>query len=127
MKPVAVEGMTLAYTAKMGETPMGNAEVTAQPGLASQNVRVDGKGVYVDGADLTAKAWTIGAYTGAGEVLANFKSSAEFVKVDGENVLLEGDAAEFDVSATNTSSGDTKTFTITATIQTAGQDSVTAE
>ena len=55
MKPVAVEGMTLAYTAKMGETPMGNALVTAQPGLASQNVRVDGKGVYVDGAD-TAEA-----------------------------------------------------------------------
>ena len=126
MKPVAVEGMTLAYKAKMGETPMGNAEVTAQPGLASQNVKVDGKGVYVDGADLTATAWNIGAYVGAGKVLANFESSAEFVKVDGENVLLEGDAAEFDVSATN-SSGDTKTFTITATIQTAGQDSLTAE
>ena len=127
MKPVAVEGMTLAYTAKIGETPMGNALVTAQPGLASQNVRVDGKGVYVDGADLTATAWTIGAYVGAGKVLSNFESSAEFLKVDGENVLLEGDAAEFDVSATNTSSGDTKTFTITATIQTAGQDSLTAE
>ncbi|SHL04522.1 hypothetical protein [Fibrobacter sp. UWH4] len=126
MKYVAVEGMVLTYTAKMGETPMGAAVVTAQPGAASQTVKADGKGVYVDGTTLTATAWTVGAYAGGGTVVASFESSAEFVKVDGRNVLLEGDSAEFEVSATNPS-GDTQTFTITATVQSAGQISVSAE
>lgn len=126
MKLVAVEGMVLSYTAKMGGMSMDEAVVSAQIGAASQNVKVDGKGVYVDGTDLTAAGWTIGAYVGGGSVAASFESSAEFVKVDGMSVLLEGDAAEFDVSATNPT-GDTQTFTITATIQSSGQTSVKAE
>lgn len=133
-KPVAVEGMTLTYMATMEDPttheviPMGVATVVATLGAASSNTSVDGKGVYTDGLQLTATAWKIATYAGGGSAVGNFESSAEKVKVDGSLVLLEGDEASFDVQATNTVPPlDPQTFTITATIQVAGQTSVTAE
>lgn len=123
MKHVAVEGMTIVYTA--GAL---SAIVTATLGQASSNVNIDGKGVYVDGLELTASSWQIGTYTvpvGA-PVTGNFESSARKVKADGEYVLLEGDTAEFDVQATDPNTQTTQTFTITATVQSAGQTSVKA-
>ncbi|WP_405326036.1 hypothetical protein [Fibrobacter sp.] len=124
MKYVAVEGMTIVYTA--GAL---SAIVTATLGQASSNVRIDGNGVYLDGLELTASSWQIGTYTvpvGA-PVTGNFESSARKVKADGEYVLLEGDTAEFDVQATDPNTQTTQTFTITATVQSAGQTSVKAE
>lgn len=133
-KLVAVEGMTLTYMAAMEDPvshekiPMGVATVTATLGAASSNTSVDGKGVYVDRLQLTATAWQIATYAGMGSSVGNFESSAKKVKVDGSLVLLEGDEASFDVQATNTVPPlDPQTFTITATIQVAGQTSVTAE
>ena len=133
-KPVAVEGMVLTYMATQENPttheiiPIGVATVTATLGPASLNTSVDGKGVYADGLQITATAWQIMTYAGSGSVVGNFESSAENTSVDGLLVLLEADKASFDVSATNASMPyDTQTFTITATIQSAGQARVTTE
>lgn len=127
MKLVAVEGMTLFYTATLAGSPVSPVSVTATLGPASQSVKVDRSGVYADGLRITATAWTIGAYAGSGTAVAGFSSSAEYVKADGAPVLLEGDYAEFDVQATNPSSGDTRAFTIRATIKAAGQSVLKAD
>ena len=133
-KLVAVEGMTLTYMATMEDPttheviPMGVATVVATLGAASSNTSVDGKGVYVDGLQLTATTWQITTFTGEGSAVGNFESSAVKVAVDGSKVLLQGDKVSFDVTAQNTKPPyNSQTFTITATIQVAGQTSVTAE
>lgn len=127
MKYVAVEGMTVVYTAELSGVPAGSAIVEATLGAASTNVSEDGRGVYVDGLQHSASTWEIGPYVGAGLVVANFESSASFVEVDGTPVLLEGDKVLFDVSATNPATSDTQTFTITGTIVSAGQNTLTAD
>lgn len=132
MKYVAVEGMTIAYTAELEGVPIGAAVVEATPGAASENVKVDDSGVYRDGLKLTATAWSVTAngqeYAGGGSVQGTFSSTAKKVLVDGEKILLQGDEASFSVEATNIAvPADTRTFDITAKIVSAGQTLIKAE
>lgn len=120
MKLVAVEGMTIEYT--VGSVVASATEVL---GPASLTVSVDGKGVYAGSLSISVTNATDGSGASAGMGSGVFVPSSSYCTADGEKVLLEGDEATIQVAGTK--SGEPFSWTLTAKIKSAGQDSVSAE
>ena len=118
MKYVAVKGMILDF----GTTIVPSSNVVLGP--ASTKVSVDGNGVYSGPLSIAVTGATMGsnsAGTGAGV----FIPSAAHCTADGLPVLLEGDSATFVVAGVN--SGVPVSWTVTATVRSAGQTFLKAE
>lgn len=120
MKPVAVEGMTIEYTVG---TKIVSA--TAMLGPASRTVSVDGHGVYAGSLSISVTNATDGSGASAGTGAGVFVPGSSYCTADGEKVLLEGDWATIQVAGTK--GGEPFSWTLTAKVKSAGQDSVTAE
>ena len=118
MKYVAVEGMVLDF----GTTSVPSSNVVLGP--ASLNASVDGKGVSAGPISISVTGATMGSNTG-GTGRGFFAPSALHCDADGQKFLLEGDAAIIVVDGVN--SGVPVSWTVTATVRSAGQTSVKAE
>lgn len=118
MKYVAVKGMTIDF----GETavPPGNVVV----GPASSSISVDGRRAYAGALFISVSGATLGNNT-AGTGAGFFVPSAVRCFSDGKALLLEGDSATFLVAGT--ASGVPVSWTVTATVKSAGQTFVKAD
>ena len=118
MKYVAVEGMTIDF----GETtvPPGNVVV----GPAASSVSVDGHRAYAGALSISVSGATMGG-NAAGVGFGFFVPSAVNCSSDGKALLLEGDSATFLVAGT--ASGVPVSWTVTATVKSAGQTFVKAD
>ena len=122
MKNVAVVGCTV--TLSPGE---GNKQITTQ---ASLKVKADGKGVYCGPIEVAVSGYSDSVITvplsGSGTI--TIQPSAQKVKVEGKNVILEGDSgsALIDGMAYSGSSQIAVQSNVTAKIEFAGQVKVKA-
>lgn len=122
MKNVAVVGCTV--TLSPGD---GNKEITTQ---ASLKVKANGKGVYFGPIDVAVSGYSDSVITvplsGSGTI--TIQPSAQKVKVEGKNVILEGDSgsAMIDGMAYSGSSQVAVKSNVTAKIEVAGQMKVKA-
>lgn len=122
MENVAVVGCTV--TLSPGE---GVAQITTQ---ASLKVKADGKGVYCGPIDIAVSGYSDSVITvplsGSGTI--TIQPSAQKVKVEGKNVILEGDSgsAMIDGMAYSGSSQVAVKSNVTAKIEVAGQMKVKA-
>ena len=122
MKNVAVVGCTV--TLSPGE---GNKQITTQ---ASLKVKANGKGVYCGPIDIAVSGYSDSVITvsGSGSGTITIQPSAQKVKVEGKNVILEGDSGTATINGLKWS-GDKQVAasnTVTAKIEVAGQNKVKA-
>ena len=122
MKNVAVVGCTVTLS-----PGTGGAQITTQ---ASLKVKPDGKGVYFGPIDVAVSGYSDSIITvplsGSGTI--TIQPSAQKMKVEGENVILEGDSgsALIDGMAQQGSSQVAVKSNVTAKIEVAGQVKVKA-
>ena len=122
MKNVAVVGCTV--TLSPGE---GMKQITTQ---ASLKVKADGKGVYFGPIDVSVSGYSDSIITvplsGSGTI--TIQPSAQKVKVEGKNVILEGDSgsAMIDGMAQQGQAQVAVKSNVTAKIELAGQVKVKA-
>ena len=122
MKNVAVVGCTVTLSPGTGV-----AQITTQ---ASLKVKADGKGVYFGAIDVSVSGYSDGIITVplSGHGTITIQPSAQKVKVEGKNVILEGDSGSATISG-KAQVGQTQvdvTNTVTAKIEIAGQAKVKA-
>lgn len=120
MKPVAVEGMTISYgTSSVEQVSLGEA---------SEKLSVDGNGAYAGNLTISVSGASMGTYS-QGEGQSTFSPSSLYSSIDGQKLLLEGDIALIQVIGINTATEPPSPieWTITATIQDAGQSVLLAE
>lgn len=124
MKNIAVQGCSIELSPP-STSPLTVITVTTQP---NNNMKCDGKGVYTGQISVSISAYgseTITDMNGAGP--ATIVSTAQYVKVDGQPVLLEGDE-DNNCAISGTTGGQTAvTDIITVKISAAGQTSVAGE
>lgn len=122
MKNVAVVGCTV--TLSPGE---GNKQISTQ---ASLKVKADGKGVYFGPIDVSVSGYTDSVITvsGSGSGTITIQPSSQKVKVEGKNIILEGDSgtAVINGMAWSGPSQIAVTSNVTAKIEVAGQTKVKA-
>lgn len=122
MKNVAVVGCTV--TLSPGE---GMKQITTQ---ASLKVKADGKGVYFGPIDVSVSGYSDSVITvpGSGSGTITIQPSAQKVKVEGKNVILEGDSgsAMIDGMAQQGQAQVAVKSNVTAKIELAGQVKVKA-
>lgn len=122
MKNVAVVGCTVTLS-----PGGGMKKITTQ---ASLKVKADGKGVYFGPIDIAVSGYSDSVITvplsGSGTI--TIQPSAQKVKVEGKNVILEGDSgsAMIDGMAYSGSSQVAVKSNVTAKIEVAGQVKVKA-
>lgn len=115
MKNIAVQGCSLDCSF---------AQIQTSP---KNSVKCDGKASYA--GDLTIK---ISGYSGqgitGGSGVGTLQSSAQYVKIEGEKAVLEGDKTDPPIQVTGTTSGGgSLTVSVTVTISDAGQSVVQGE
>ena len=122
MKNVAVVGCTV--TLSPGE---GMKQITTQ---ASLKVKADGKGIYFGPIDVSVSGYSDSVITvpGSGSGTITIQPSAQKVKVEGKNVILEGDSgsAMIDGMAQQGQAQVAVQSNVTAKIELAGQVKVKA-
>ena len=122
MKNVAVVGCTV--TLSPGE---GMKQITTQ---ASLKVKADGKGIYFGPIDVSVSGYSDSVITvpGSGSGTITIQPSAQKVKVEGKNVILEGDSgsAMIDGMAQQGQAQVAVKSNVTAKIELAGQVKVKA-
>lgn len=122
-KNVVVEGCVL-----VADSGAGTITISSD---ASSNSKIDGKGIYAGDITISISNFSGPGFTN-GSGSGTLSGSAQFVSVDGEHVVLEGDQSEsINVTATITPPPATPPYTMTVpttvTITSAGQLSVQAE
>lgn len=120
MKPAAVEGVLIEYSVG-GKV----ASATETLGPAIDTVKVDGNGLYAGNLNISVTNATDGQGATAGTGAGVFVPSSSYCTADGEKLLLEGDEATIQVAGTK--NGEPFTWTLTAKMKSAGQDSFFAE
>jgi len=113
MKNIAVQGCQLDCTF---------AQITTSP---KTSVKCDGKATYAGDLDIQISGYSGQGITG-GSGQGTLQPISQYVKIEGEKVVLEGDKVTIPVTGT-TSGGGTATVSVTVTITDAGQSVVQGE
>lgn len=118
MKCVAVEGCTFSF-----QQGAGQVQVVSQP---SQKVKAEGKGVYAGQLQVQVQNYTGGSISSGGSGVASIAGSSQYVKAEGQAVLLEGDNVQIVLSGTS-ATGSPTTQNDVIQIEKAGQQKVEAK
>lgn len=124
-KAISVQGCTLEIVEE-GKSAT-SISITTAP---STDVKFDGKGAYSGTLQITLSGYT-GGYivSGSGGTVTpgTLSGSAQYVKIDGNSAVLEGDTSDVITVVGSDSMGHSVTDTCTVKISNAGQDYVKGE
>lgn len=124
-KLIAVQGCTLEIVEE-GKSALSK-QISTSP---SSNVKFDGKGAYSGTLQIVLSEYTGGAIvsgSGATVTPGTLSGSAQYVKIDGNSAVLEGDTSDTITVFGLDSMGHSVTDTCTVKISDAGQDYVKGE
>lgn len=124
-KAIAVQGCTLEIVEE-GKSALSK-QISTSP---SSDVKFDGKGAYSGTIQIALSGYTGGrivAESGATVTPGTLSGSAQYVKIDGNSAVLEGDISDTITVVGSDSMGHSVTDTCTVKISNAGQDYVKGE
>lgn len=124
-KAIAVQGCTLEIVEE-GKSALSK-QISTSPSI---DVKFDGKGAYSGTIQITLSGYTGGSIvsgSGATDTPGTLSGSAQYVKIDGNSAVLEGDTSDTITVIGLDSMGHSVTDYCTVKISNAGQDYVKGE